>query len=397
MATAAELQALLRFLSQDAKVPLTMAMGKIKDLQQAGLTNSDQISKADVSTLQSIFPDPKISKQITSAAKRLTKKRTASDASPSSSLGPGSKRKKQPSGLEPMTPAAIEESLALPETTAADEEELSKVVLHTNRAPLVLAFAVALLKHTMPEQPLSSRLSLAQAVVSANSKSKARSLGLEGGKSAEEEGWGQGQPKVKIMGREISVLKRWGYEWEEADHAPNQSGSGKGFDEKTENQANATSGHIIETEPALWGLDLEAFRSPNIPTSSSSSSSHPSTNGSRDLPIYTPQSARAYLLKSFGHVGPGSGPPSASSPNTTPKKQSRARMMEEKERNLGLLLHALDLLYASWSKTLSRAELDQRAWSWYVHVRPEIKEGVAGWGEKGEVRLAEILALRRKL
>jgi hypothetical protein len=34
---AAQLQALLRFLSQDAKVPLASAMGKIKDLQEAGL------------------------------------------------------------------------------------------------------------------------------------------------------------------------------------------------------------------------------------------------------------------------------------------------------------------------------------------------------------------------
>lgn len=34
---AAQLQALLRFLSQDAKVPLASAMGKIKDLQAAGL------------------------------------------------------------------------------------------------------------------------------------------------------------------------------------------------------------------------------------------------------------------------------------------------------------------------------------------------------------------------
>lgn len=34
---AAQLQALLRFLSQDAKVPLASAMGKIKELQEAGL------------------------------------------------------------------------------------------------------------------------------------------------------------------------------------------------------------------------------------------------------------------------------------------------------------------------------------------------------------------------
>ena len=38
MTTKTEIQALLRFLSQDAKLPLPMAMSKIKDLQQATLT-----------------------------------------------------------------------------------------------------------------------------------------------------------------------------------------------------------------------------------------------------------------------------------------------------------------------------------------------------------------------
>lgn len=35
---AAQLQALLRFLSHDAKVPLAAAMGKVKELQKAGLS-----------------------------------------------------------------------------------------------------------------------------------------------------------------------------------------------------------------------------------------------------------------------------------------------------------------------------------------------------------------------
>lgn len=35
---AVELQLLLRFLSQDAKVPLAVAMSKVKELQKAGLS-----------------------------------------------------------------------------------------------------------------------------------------------------------------------------------------------------------------------------------------------------------------------------------------------------------------------------------------------------------------------
>lgn len=37
MSTAAEIQSLLRFLTQDAKVPLPTAMGKVKELQKANL------------------------------------------------------------------------------------------------------------------------------------------------------------------------------------------------------------------------------------------------------------------------------------------------------------------------------------------------------------------------
>jgi hypothetical protein len=37
MATAPQIQALLRFLSQDAKIPLAISMGKIKELQKANL------------------------------------------------------------------------------------------------------------------------------------------------------------------------------------------------------------------------------------------------------------------------------------------------------------------------------------------------------------------------
>lgn len=114
-------------------------------------------------------------------------------------------------GPTEMTPQQLESSLSLPVET--DQERIAETVIHTNRAPLVLAFAVELLRYTMPEQPPSSRLSLSQAVVSANSRSKAVGIGLDKGPSADEEGWAEGQPRIKVMGREIAVLKRGGYEW----------------------------------------------------------------------------------------------------------------------------------------------------------------------------------------
>lgn len=322
------------------------------------------IAKSNLEAIQGIFVEEKLAKQIISAAKRVTKKRSSGETPPESP----SKRKKLASAEIPITPAAMEESLALPSVVATDEE-LANTILYTNRAPLVLAFAVTLLKYTMPEQPLSSRLSLAQAVVSANSRSKAASLGIEKN-SAEEEGWGQGQPKVRVMGREIRVMKRWGYEWKEEAHQTEESENAQserdppGIQES--NSAKAPRSISTDAEPALWGLDLEALRSSN-----------PGPNPS-NLPMHTPQSARSYLLKSF--------------PSSAPSKKSTPASLQ---KNLALLLHALDQLHSSWSTILSAEDLDRRSWTWYVGVRPEVQTGPAGWGGKGDVKLKEILALRK--
>ncbi|MCJ1389165.1 hypothetical protein MMC18_002020 [Xylographa bjoerkii] len=404
MTTKSEIQDLLRFLVQDAKIPLQVALPKVKDLQKASLVRYDNhfakweycyyqvlihvnsvadFAAANVKTIEGIFHDEKTTKQIVSAAKRVSKKRKSSDPSSDSS----SKRSKKVLEGENVTPAAIEQLLALP-TVDANVEDLMTVSLHTNRAPLVLAFAVTLLKYTMPSQPLSSRLSLAQAVVSANSRSKAVSIGLEKGASAEEDGWGLGQPKVTVMNREIHTMKRWGYDAEQGadvrDEVPKpQSCLTKEEPVSESSQAVLSQDTIVgdvEKEPALWGLDLESMRS------SSKSLQHEKPTGS--LPIYTAQSARAYLGKSFmskSTIAEGEG---------NPKKKTVTP--GEKEKNLALLLSALDLLYSSWAPFISIKDLDRRSWSWYVQIRPEVESGVAGWGGKGEVKLSDILGLRRK-
>jgi len=293
---------------------------------------------------------------------------------------PASKKAKATYG-QPLNGADLEASLALPEPEL-DEDILSSSVVYTNRAPLVLAFAVTLLKFTMPSQPISSRLSLAQAVTSMNSKTKAVNIGLEKGKPAEEEGWGEGQPLVRIMTREVRMMKRWGYEWE--DEAAQKTVKSEACEEKEEEEAR---------EPALWGVDLEALKK-----------AQNSKVGSSNLPIYTAQSARAYLMRAFetpaaelvkkedGDVAVKvEGAPASKSKG----KRTAATIAAEKERNLGLLLGALELLYGSWAKVLSREDLDKRAWGWYVRVRPEVAQGAAGWGGKGNVKLCDILALRR--
>lgn len=333
----------------------------------------ESLSKSNLEDLQNIFTDEKVAKQVFNAAKRVSKKRTFT-ASENTSATPSAKKSRS-STRQPGTPAAFEESLELPDL-CLDEETIRNAVIVTNRAPLVLAFALQLLNYTMPEQPLSSRLSLAQAVVSANSRSKAVSIGLESGKSAEEEGWGEGQPTVKIMGREIRVMKRWGYEWREQSQSKEELSAP---DSQQTLQGDAEPPY--EQDPPLWGLDLEALRKKTGP----SPHAHSAAGG---LPIYTAQSARSYLLRSFDSV-------SAKEENKPVKKQTNAAKQGEKDRNLSMLLGALDLLYQSWAQTLNKQELDRRAWSWYVAVRPDVTTGVAGWGGKNQIHLSTILGLRR--
>jgi hypothetical protein len=322
-------------------------------------------------TLLGIFQEKKIAKQVLNAAKRVSKKREAPyDA--------GSSTQKRAKGSiisnKDFTPFEIESALSLPKSSAG-EDDLNSTVLVTNRAPLVLAFAVCVLKYTMPEQPLSSRLSLAQAVVSVNSRAKAISLGIEDGRPADQEGWGAGHPVVKILGRDIHVLKRWDYD-------PNEGAPSAEVHSRYEGEN--VHGEEIQMPP-LWGVDLEALRGQD--SKGSTSDRHPNSDISNALAIFRPESARSYLYRAFSRPAEESKMPS--------KKKPATAIEDEKEESLGRLLSAIDLVCQSWLSALDKTELDRRAWSWYIRVRPDVQSGARGWGEKGQVKLSDVLALRR--
>jgi hypothetical protein len=322
-----------------------------------------------------------VAKQVLSAAKRVSKKREA----PTDNTASPQKKLKGSNQKDDATPFEEECALSLP-VSSVTEDELSDIVLLTNRAPLVLAFAVCVLKHTMPEQPISSRLSLAQAVVSANSRSKAISLGIESGNSADHEGWGEGQPVVKVLGREVKVLKRWDYNPREGEPVgANSSEQDNEISRPPSDTLAQDSSDSPKAMPPLWGVDLEAVRNAHGGATSGSSEAN------KPLAIFTPDTARSYLLKSFTEA------PSENSPSPGTSKWKRTSQVEsEKKACLANLLRSIDLVCQSWAPTLSKEELDRRAWSWYIHVRPVVQSGVAGWGEKGQVKLSDILALRRQ-
>ena len=373
MADQAELQTLLRFLSKDARLPLQDVLPKVQLLRKADLGSVEEIGNSDLKSISAIFTDEKQAKQVFNAAKRVTKpkKRSATDASTPTA----SKLMKGPDGSAQPSAAALE----LP-VSDMEEEVLKKTALQTNRAPLVLAFAVTLLKYTMPEQPISSRLSLAQAIVSANSQSKAKSIGLANGSTAEEDGWGKGQPKIKVLGREIAVMRRAAAQETEAED---------------ETQKDTKPGDTQQNQEIFWGLDLDVLRKSNGPLTAGKNS-----GSGTGLPIYTPESARNYLLRSMkiiedeikSETNIEAGSPKAPPPKQKPTAKETAAA---KEQAAAHLLQALDMLFQSWSH-LSKDELDRRAWSWYLHVRPDIAQGQAGWGQKGQVKLADILKLRKE-
>ncbi|KAL2187309.1 hypothetical protein L209DRAFT_684763 [Thermothelomyces heterothallicus CBS 203.75] len=534
MATQQDLQELLRLITVGRKTPMMQAMAQIKALQAVDLRSScrhsiKQIAEAPLETVQSALKDERGARALHNACKAAVKqgssapkKRGATD-----SAAAQAKRTKTDlfmTGPVEMTPQELEKSLELPLCT--DEERISRTVIETNRAPLVLAFAVELLRHTMPEQPLSSRLSLGQAVVSANSRSKA--------------------PRVKVMGREIAVLKRGGYEWRGEEKVGGQEArtaearaSVPETRARTETTASATAtfeptsksawavsepitlkdstfvaraAHISDPSQrgilvqsllsdnphlktashnawayrirpaseapsnarvredsfddgetgsgdlmlrvmreagavdtlvvltrwfggtllgpdrwrlmrncvsaalgerlrktgvevtlggeALWGLDLEAMRSKKttLVGGHGSGSKMQAVTGVVGMQIHRPEQARAYLLRSFGSAAEeteGDGTAAGTTGKSTKKPKTQRELEAEKEENLGLLLGALRIVFDSWADHLGPAELDRRAWGWYIAVRPDVESGQAGWGAKGKIKLSDVLKLRR--
>ena len=272
MSVQQDLQDLIRLMTVGMKVPMKDALSRVKSLQVKNLRSVQQIAESSLSDVQSAISDAKAARSLHNACKArikdpskpLTNKRAGSD------LATDAKRRKASGdsgyidGPDSVEPREYEAALEFPVET--DEQLIANTTLLTNRAPLVLAFAVELLRYTMPEQPPSSRLSLAQAVVSANSRSKAVSIGLEKGLSADDEGWGHGQPRVRVMGREVTVLKRSGYSW------------------KGEEEVKETSN--IEETPAA----AEISTSSKVRNPSENTTSHAAKSWSTSQPVTLKQS-----------------------------------------------------------------------------------------------------------
>ncbi|WZH49078.1 UPF0029 domain-containing protein [Fusarium acuminatum] len=490
MATQNDLQELIRLLTA-RKMTMMAAMGQVKALQSQNLRSIAQIADAPLATVEeALGGDAKAAKSLHTACKNHEKKtgtKRAADDGPAiiEAKKPKLETHRRDLDYSAMSGDDLETALELP--LEEDEEVIRNTTIVTNRAPLFLAFAVELLRFTMPEQPPSSRLSLAQAVVSANSRSKAVSIGIEKGPPEGEEKVPGGQPKITIMNRPIPVLKRSGYTWSGSSQPSSSNASSvtlkgsqpnpKGWtaSQKLTSRGSTFIAHAIpitspSTRPAVfkalmaekpeleaathnaWAIRTSFGNSPLKQEASfddgesgcgvfllqqlrdldisntlvvltrwyggvmlgpdrwrlmreclndalSSQKRTSSLNGEPvwaldledkkpststvGMPIHRPEGARNYILRAFAPVEDSG-------------KKTVAAANEEKQENLGRVLGALRLLFASWAGTLSRDELDKRAWSWYINLRPDVDAGPAGWGAKGTLNLGRILDLRRK-
>ncbi|KZL87800.1 impact protein [Colletotrichum incanum] len=212
MASQQDLQELLRVITSRKGVSMMAAMGQVKALQAVDLRNIQQISDAPFDLVERALGDAKMARSLHTACKTHSKRPSSKRSGDSLSATSDKRAKKQHASSDPepagRSAKEQEDALALPLVT--NEEEIAEASIYTNRAPLMLAFVLELLRYTMPMQPLSSRLSLAQAVISANARTKAVGIGLT--KTNGEDGsWDEGQPKINIMGRTIAVLKRGDY------------------------------------------------------------------------------------------------------------------------------------------------------------------------------------------
>ncbi|PFH55845.1 hypothetical protein XA68_17522 [Ophiocordyceps unilateralis] len=473
------------------------ALGHAKALQTKGLRSIEQLAQAPIDAIEAAIGDARLAKSLQTACKKhetKTAKRAAGEAPPSSppSKKPKLQAHKRELDYSAMTADELETSLELP--LEEDEDTIRATTVVTNRAPLLLAFAVELLRFTMPEQPPSSRLSLAQAVVSANSRAKAKSLGMDGaGPAGEGARIPEGQPTVRVLGRDVPVLKRGDYTWplEAVKTTAEAEGAGASSAASQANAAQAKTWsasqrltsksstfiahaaalsspsqrtglvrRLMTEKPSLetathnaWAVRTSYGNSPLVQEASfddgetgcgefmlglmrqadvkntlvvltrwfggvllgpdrwrlmrecvddalscrrrtttlageavwalDESSEEGSGKSTVGMAVHRPEGARNYLLRSFV-----AGQEDAAN--------KAAGDDGHRQQCLGRLLGALRLLFQSWAGVLSGRELDRRAWSWYVAVRPEVEAGPSGWGAKGPVRLEKIVDFARK-
>lgn len=271
---------LLRYLSQQCKIPLQESMAIAPKLLQSGIKGEQDI--AECTSLDAI-----VGAEIAKRLRRRPSKRPA-------------KRKR--------TVDDTERNFSYSDVC---REACQKVEVTTNRAPWSLAWTYTILRQRYSKP---TALSLAYGHMAATSTRKGRFLGIVADPSADERALATSQPEVSVLSIPVPIMRTHTAEQKE------EGGKVEGEDEE--------------------------LRAVNVMD--------------RNLKIHEPQDAWRYMKNAFGI-------------------------------HFDAALSTIDCVVQSYPLQ----EAERMAGSWYMATRPDVENGVKGWGQKGKVQLASVLELER--
>ncbi|KAK9466537.1 hypothetical protein V1512DRAFT_253674 [Lipomyces arxii] len=197
---------LLRLLTANCKIPLSIGLPVASVLLKNGLLSKESIGLKSIDELKAICPtltDQQLQKlhSVCASSPRKRKSAAATDGLP----------KRGRKFIVKDEQAPIDDS-ALELPILLDEDVIIRSSAAVNRAPLMILFAYTILKHTYPDYGAGSYLSLASATASSASRVKAKAIGLsqaESGLAVDLEKILQGYRTLQTFGSiEVPVLRR---------------------------------------------------------------------------------------------------------------------------------------------------------------------------------------------
>ncbi|KAK9471573.1 uncharacterized protein V1510DRAFT_367635 [Dipodascopsis tothii] len=184
---------LLRLLAKEGRLPLPLALQLAPVLVRAGLTTRPAIAADGAAGLAARLPglaEPQAARIVSACAP--ARKRKRGPAAPSTAK----RGRRYDAGGDPSDePLPLETDLAVVRRARA---------YATNRSPLMILFALAVLEQQYPELPVSSHLSLAQAAATRLARAKAATIGLAA-PLAEPAG---ASGSLTVMGIRVDTIRR---------------------------------------------------------------------------------------------------------------------------------------------------------------------------------------------
>ncbi|KAK9446544.1 uncharacterized protein V1518DRAFT_144170 [Limtongia smithiae] len=249
--SSSSLNDILRVLTFNCKLPLTGALPIATALVNNGLKTKEAIGGKTTEEIKEICPSltpqqlGKLHAACGKPAKTTSprKKRSAATTSDDTADAPdpvstttssSKKARKSHTRFKDNSSMPVDDAaLELP-CTLDEEEIISTPPITLNRAPVMILFAYAVIKHLYPEYGAGSHLSLASATAAAASRNKARSIGVTGVGENKINDHPAGYRTLQTLGTvEVSVIRRgdreegyWGLDVDAMERQANREAAG---------------------------------------------------------------------------------------------------------------------------------------------------------------------------